>query len=59
VSDVTNDVAATGALACATTSGLVFGSDPYLATTDAVPPATDVTPPVTDVKVKGVITKLG
>jgi RND family efflux transporter MFP subunit len=52
VGDVTNDVAATGALASATTYGLVFGSDPYLATTDAVAPTSNVTWPVTDVKVK-------
>lgn len=52
VGDVTNDVAATGALASATTYGLVFGSDPYLATADAVAPTSTVTWPVTDVKVK-------
>ena len=52
VGDVTNDVAATGALASATTYGLVFGSSPYLATADAVAPTSDVTWPVTDVKVK-------
>lgn len=52
VGDVTNDVAATGALASATTYGLVFGSDPYLATADAVAPTSTVTWAVTDVKVK-------
>jgi membrane fusion protein, macrolide-specific efflux system len=52
VGDVTNDVAATGALASATTYGLVFGSSPYLATADAVAPTSDVTWPVTDLKVK-------
>ena len=52
VGDVTDDVAATGALASATTYGLVFGSSPYLATADAVAPTSDVTWPVTDLKVK-------
>ena len=52
VGDVSDDVAATGALAAATTYGLTFGSSPYLATAEAVPPTSDVTWPVTDVKVK-------
>src|SRR6185295_14703484 len=52
VGDVTNDVAATGALASARTYGLVFGSSPYLATTNATAPTSTVTWPVTEVKVK-------
>ena len=52
VGDVTDDVAATGALAAATTYGLVFGSSPYLVAADAVAPTSDVTWPVRDVKVK-------
>lgn len=52
VGDVTNDVAATGALASATTYGLVFGSSPYLATTNATAPTSTVTWPVTEVNVK-------
>jgi RND family efflux transporter MFP subunit len=52
VGDVTNDVAATGSLAAATTYGLVFGTSPYLVTADAQAPTSDVTWPVTEVKVK-------
>jgi len=52
VGTVTDDVAATGRLAAATTYGLVFGSSPYLATPDAQAPTSDVTWPVTEVKVK-------
>src|SRR6476646_4537479 len=46
VGDVTNDVAATGALASATTFGLVLVSSPYLATTNATAPTSTVTWPV-------------
>jgi len=52
VGDVSDDVAATGSLAAATTYGLVFGSSPYLATADATAPPSDVTWPVTGVNVK-------
>ena len=52
VGDVTEDVAATGTLAAATTYGLAFGSAPYLIEGDAEAPATDRAWPVTDVQVK-------
>ncbi len=50
--DVTDDVAATGALGSAASYGLVFGSDPYLATDTATPPSSTTTWPVTEVTVK-------
>ena len=50
--DVTDDVAATGALGSAASYGLVFGSDPYLATETATPPTSTTTWPVTEVMVK-------
>ncbi len=50
--DVTDDVAATGALGTQASYGLVFGSDPYLATDTATPPSSTTTWPVTEVKVK-------
>jgi RND family efflux transporter MFP subunit len=49
--DVTDDVAATGALSSQASYGLVFGSDPYLATDAATPPSSTTTWPVTEVKV--------
>ena len=52
IGDVTDEVAATGTLASATTYGLTFGSAPYLVDGDAQAPASDTTWPVTDVKVK-------
>lgn len=52
VGDVTDDVAATGSLAAATTYGLVFGADPYLATSTATAPQATRTWPVKDVRVK-------
>jgi macrolide-specific efflux system membrane fusion protein len=51
VGDVTDEVAATGALAAAESYGLMFGADPYLAATGDTPPTSDVTWPVTDVAV--------
>lgn len=51
IGDVTDEVAATGTLAAATTYGLTFGSAPYLVDGDAQAPASDTTWPVTDVKV--------
>ncbi len=50
--DVTDDVAATGALGSQASYGLVFGSDPYLVTDTATPPSSTTTWPVTEVKVK-------
>jgi RND family efflux transporter MFP subunit len=51
--DVSEDVAATGSLASATTYGLVFGGDPYLITsTDTAAPQATRTWSVTDVRVK-------
>jgi HlyD family secretion protein len=51
--DVSDDVAATGSLASATTYGLVFGADPYLITaSDTAAPQAARTWPVTDVRVK-------
>ena len=50
--DVTDDVAATGALAAQSSYGLVFGSDPYLITATATAPNSTTTWPVKEVKVK-------
>lgn len=52
VGDVTDEVAATGTLAAATTYGLVFGERPYLVTGDAEAPASTETWPVSNVAVK-------
>ena len=53
VGDVTDEVAATGSLAAATTYGLVFGADPYLSTgEDGEAPQAERVWPVTDVRVK-------
>jgi macrolide-specific efflux system membrane fusion protein len=52
VGDVTDEVAATGALASATMYGLAFGSGPYLIEGDGEAPATEATWPVSDVKVR-------
>jgi macrolide-specific efflux system membrane fusion protein len=53
VGNVTDEVAATGSLAAATTYGLVFGADPYLSTgEDGEAPQAERTWPVTDVRVK-------
>lgn len=52
VGDVTDEVAATGALASARTYGLAFGSAPYLIEGDVDAPASEATWPVSDVKVK-------
>ena len=52
VGDVTDDAAATGTIAAATTYGLTFGTAPYLLEGDAEAPASERTWPVTDVKVK-------
>lgn len=50
--DVTDDVAATGALEAQSSYGLVFGSDPYLVTGTATAPSSTTTWPVKDVNVK-------
>ena len=50
--DVSDEVAATGTLAAATTYGLVFGADPYVVTGDETAPQSSRTWPVTDVRVK-------
>jgi macrolide-specific efflux system membrane fusion protein len=50
--DVSDEVAATGSLAAATTYGLVFGADPYLSTGEDDAPQSDRAWPVKDVKVK-------
>ncbi len=50
--DVTDDVAATGALGTQASYGLVFGSDPYLVTDTSSAPSSTTTWPVTEVKVK-------
>jgi membrane fusion protein, macrolide-specific efflux system len=52
VGDITDQVAATGSLAAATTYGLVFGAPPYLDTTDAQAPTSTQTWPVSKVAVK-------
>jgi macrolide-specific efflux system membrane fusion protein len=49
--DVTDDVAATGALAAQARYGLAFGADPYLVTETSTAPSSDTTWPVKDVKV--------
>ena len=46
IGDVTDQVAATGTLAAATTYGLVFGEAPYLASGDAQAPTSTETWPV-------------
>jgi membrane fusion protein, macrolide-specific efflux system len=50
--DVTDEVAATGSLAAATTYGLAFGSAPWLIEGDTEAPASEASWPVTDVSVK-------
>jgi membrane fusion protein, macrolide-specific efflux system len=53
VGTVTDEVAATGSLAAATTYGLVFGADPYLSTgEEGEAPQAERTWRVTDVRVK-------
>jgi macrolide-specific efflux system membrane fusion protein len=52
VGDVTDEVAATGSLAAATTYGLAFGSEPYVIEGDDEAPASESTWPVTSVAVK-------
>jgi macrolide-specific efflux system membrane fusion protein len=52
VGNVSDEVAATGSLAAATTYGLVFGADPYLPTSADEAPQATRTWPVTDVRVK-------
>jgi macrolide-specific efflux system membrane fusion protein len=52
IGNVTDQVAATGTLAAASTYGLVFGEAPYLVTADAQAPASDQTWPVTELMVK-------
>ena len=52
IGDVTDQVAATGTLAAATTYGLVFGEAPYLASGDAQAPTSTETWPVSNVAVK-------
>jgi membrane fusion protein, macrolide-specific efflux system len=52
VGDVTDEVAATGGLAAATTYGLAFGSAPWLVAEGVDAPASDSTWPVTEVSVK-------
>jgi RND family efflux transporter MFP subunit len=52
VGDVTDEVAATGALASSRTYGLAFGSPPYLIEGDGEAPASETTWPVSDVKVQ-------
>lgn len=52
VGDVTDEVAATGALAAATTYAVAFGSAPYLVDQAEGAPTSDVTWPVTDVAVE-------
>ena len=49
--DVTDDVAATGALEAQSSYGLVFGSDPYLVTESSTAPSSTTTWPVKDVSV--------
>jgi RND family efflux transporter MFP subunit len=50
--DVTDDVAATGALEAQASYGLVFGSDPYLVTESSSAPNATTTWPVKDVAAK-------
>jgi macrolide-specific efflux system membrane fusion protein len=52
VGDVTDEVAATGSLASASTYGLAFGSAPYVIEDGNEAPASDTTWPVTGVAVK-------
>jgi macrolide-specific efflux system membrane fusion protein len=52
IGDVTDDVAATGALEAQSSYGLVFGSDPYLVTDTSTAPSSTTSWPVKDVKVK-------
>jgi macrolide-specific efflux system membrane fusion protein len=52
VGDVTDEVAATGSLAAATTYGLLFGADPYLTDGSDDAPQADRTWPVKDVLVE-------
>jgi macrolide-specific efflux system membrane fusion protein len=52
VGDVTDEVAATGSLAAATTYGLAFGSAPWLVAEGEDAPTSDSTWPVTEVPVK-------
>jgi macrolide-specific efflux system membrane fusion protein len=52
IGDVTDEVAATGSLAAATTYGLAFGSNPWLIDGDTEGPVSDATWPVTDVMVE-------
>jgi membrane fusion protein, macrolide-specific efflux system len=52
IGDVTDEVAATGSLAAATTYGLAFGSAPWLIEGDTEAPASEASWPVTDVSVK-------
>ena len=52
VGDVSEEVAATGSLAAATTYGLLFGIDPYLVTANATAPQATRSWSVTDVRVK-------
>jgi membrane fusion protein, macrolide-specific efflux system len=53
VGDISDEVAATGNLAAASTYGLVFGADPYLSTgEDGEAPQVERLWPVTDVRVK-------
>jgi RND family efflux transporter MFP subunit len=53
VGNITDEVAATGSLAAATTYGLVFGTDPYLSTgEDGEAPQAERTWSVTDVRVR-------
>jgi RND family efflux transporter MFP subunit len=52
VGDVTDQVAATGTLAAASTYGLVFGEEPYLASGDAQAPTSTETWLVSNVAVK-------
>ena len=52
IGDVTDEVAATGSLAAATTYGLAFGSAPWLIEGDTEAPASDANWPVNDVAVK-------
>jgi macrolide-specific efflux system membrane fusion protein len=53
VGSITDEVAATGSLAAASTYGLVFGTDPYLSTgEDGEAPQAERVWPVTDVRVK-------
>jgi macrolide-specific efflux system membrane fusion protein len=52
IGDVTDEVAATGSLAAATTYGLAFGSAPWLIEGDTEAPASEASWPVTEVSVK-------